>query len=95
MEVPYTAPENDHVFHQYTIKTERRDELVRSLEEHGVGYGIYYPKPLYAFKPFENCGTAKLPVTEEIIKKVISLPVHQDLSRDDLDTIVKAVRAVC
>ena len=94
VEIPYITPGNRHVFHQYTIKTDQRDELIRSLQEHEVGYGIYYPKPLYAFKPFENYGTTELPVTEDIIKKVISLPVHQDLSRDDLDTIVKAVRAV-
>jgi len=94
VEVPYVTPGVRHVFHQYTIKTDRRDELISSLVDHEVGYGINYPKPLYAFKPFENCGAVKLPVTEETIKKVISLPVHQDLSRDDLDTIVKAVRAV-
>ncbi len=94
VEVPYVTPGVRHVFHQYTIKTDRREELISSLTDHQVGYGIYYPKPLYAFKPFENCGAEKLPVTEDMIKKVISLPVHQDLSREDLDTIVKAVRAV-
>ncbi len=92
VEVPFIAPGNRHVFHQYTIMTDKRDELIKSLQEHEVGHGIYYPKPLYAFKPFENYDTTKLPVTEELIKKVLSLPIHQDLTRDDLDTIVKAVR---
>lgn len=84
-----------HVWHQYTIKVQHRDrdEAVKFLNENGVGTGIFYPVPAYAQQPCLDAGIKQpaLPVTEKVVKEVISLPVHPLLSQEDLDTIVSVV----
>lgn len=84
-----------HVYHQYTIKVEKgsRDDWVDFLNEKGVGCGIYYPIPLYSQKLYKDLGyNQSLPNTEEVVKKVISIPVHPSLSQDDLDTIISVLK---
>ena len=84
-----------HVWHQYTIRVQGRDrdEAVKMLNDAGVGTGIFYPVPAYSQKPFLDAGFSQkpLPVTEKLVKEVISLPVHPQLSQSDLETIVSAV----
>ncbi len=94
VETPYTAPENLHVYHQFTIKSDNRQEIIDSLQANEIGYGIYYPKPIPSFKPFENARVMEIPNTEKLILQALSLPVHQDLSQDDLEKIVRAVKTV-
>lgn len=92
---PKVKPGYHHVWHQYTIKLQSRDrdEAVKFLNDNGIGTGIFYPVPAFAQKPYmEAGGTQKsLPITDKIVKEVISLPVHPQLSQDDLETIVKMV----
>ncbi len=92
---PKVKPGYKHVWHQYTIRVQGRDrdEAVKSLNEAGVGTGIFYPVPAYNQKPFLDAGFNQKPleVTEKLVKEVISLPVHPQLSQADLETIVEAV----
>lgn len=91
---PVVAKGCRHVYHQYTIKVEGdRDKWIDFLTEKGIGSGIYYPIPLYNQKVYKNLGyNQSLPVTDEIVKKVISIPVHPSLSKDDLDEIIKVLK---
>lgn len=94
--IPTVRPGYDHVWHQYTIRVgdgRDRDAAVKQLNEAGVGTGIFYPVPAYSQTPVVECGYGEvsLPVTEQIVKEVISLPVHPQLSQEDLETIVREV----
>ncbi len=81
-----------HVWHQYTIRVDGgrdRDAAVKQLNEAGVGTGIFYPLPAYrqAHLVELGYGELKLPVTEQVVREVISLPVHPQLSAEDLEKI--------
>lgn len=95
LEVPFIPADCKHVFHQYTVKVEERDRFIAYLQEKGIGYGIHYPLPVYRQPIYEKMGYGgvSLPVTEELTEKVVSLPVHPDLSKEDLETIVEVVRS--
>ena len=93
---PKVKNEYDHVWHQYTIRVDsrhNRDDVVKNLNDAGIGTGIFYPYPAYkqAHLVEAGYGDVSLPVTERIVKEVISLPVHPQLSQSDLETIVMEV----
>lgn len=84
-----------HVWHQYTVRINHgrdRDAAVEKLTAAGIGTGIYYPIPAH-HQPHikEVVGEVSLPVAEQMAKEVISLPVHPQLSQEDLNTIVTEV----
>ena len=88
---PYRAPYSKHVFHQYTLKLEGvdRDGLVNYLADHGIPSMIYYPVPAHRQKMFANWGGSKfdLPVTDWLTERVISLPIHTELTKEQQDFI--------
>ena len=94
LETPYVPEEREHVFHQYTLKVDNRDEFVEYLEENGVGYGIHYDCPAYRQPLYKKMGydDYSLPVTERLVEKVVSIPVHPALSDADLKKIVRVIR---
>lgn len=91
---PKVAPGAVHVWHQYTIKVvdHDRDSFAAALSKHGVGSGVYYPIPNHRLPSYRL--SLDLPVTEEVAKQCLSLPVYPSLGQDDLDRIVTAVNAV-
>jgi dTDP-4-amino-4,6-dideoxygalactose transaminase len=93
---PAVAPGATHVYHQYTIRVNRRDEFVEQLRERGVGTGIYYPIPVHRQKPFValGYGEQRFPVTELLTEQVVSIPVHPSLTDDEVATVVAAVNEV-
>lgn len=88
---PYRASYGYHVFHQYTLKVTGydRDTLSQKLAERGIPSMIYYPVPSHKQKMLEAYGTADayLPVTAELNRCVISLPMHTELSKEELEYI--------
>jgi len=83
-----------HVWHQYTVRVQGdRDQAIQQLSAAGVGSGIFYPLPAYRQQPVIDAGlgNVEMPVTEKLVKEVISLPVHPQLSQEDLETIVREV----
>lgn len=91
IETPYCRPEVEHVYHLYTIKCRGRDELAGYLEKNGIGYGIYYPEPLYRYPHLKKFGS-ELSIAEKTSKEVISLPVHPSIDKKDLDRIIEAIK---
>lgn len=95
IETPVVKDGCKHVYHQYTIKVKdgKRDELSEFLLEKGIGNGIYYPIPLYNQVLYTNMGYDQaLPVTDETVEEVLSLPIHAKLTNEDLDYIIKAIK---
>jgi len=86
-----------HVFHQYTlrVKDTDRDALVKHLNDNDIPCGVYYPIPLHSQKAYkdERYNEADFPVTNALVKDVISLPMHTELEDDQIDFITKTVIA--
>lgn len=82
-----------HVFHQYTILTERRDELRTYLEENGVSTMIYYPLPLHLQPVFESLGYKKgdFPKTEKAADEALSLPMFPELKEEQQQYVVEKI----
>ena len=93
---PYCAYDSKHVYHQYTIRVEKgdRDDWVDIINDCGVGTGIHYPIPLYNQPIYRALGfEGDCPNAELAADKVISLPVHPSLTKEDLDLVIEAVKA--
>lgn len=93
---PYRDPKSTHTFHQYTLVLDGIDRagLQKHLADHGIPAMIYYPVPLHLQKAFMNLGYKEgdFPVTEDLCKHVISLPMHTELDENQLQHITHAVR---
>ena len=89
-----------HVFHQFTIRVVSdfgitRNELQQRLEEKDIGSAIHYPVPIHKQKVYQNLGYSDhLPVSEKAAQEVLSLPVHQSLTKKDLYYIVSAIENI-
>ena len=92
--IPVRAKNSTHVFHQYTLQVERRDELKKYLEEKGIPSMIYYPVPLHFQKAYkkDGFGEGSFPVTEKLSKTVISLPIHTEMQTEELKYIVDQIK---
>jgi len=92
VDVPRAAPGVRHVYHQYTIRTERRDEVASVCETAGIGYGIYYPIPCHQQLAFAEYRTdPPLPETERAAKEVLSIPIRPDLTDREVEQVVDAI----
>lgn len=84
-----------HVFHQYTLKITngKRDALVQHLNDNGIPCGVYYPIPLHNQKAYvdERYNEADFPVTNQLVKEVISLPMHTELDEEQLNFITAKI----
>jgi len=93
--VPYETSYSNHVYHQYTLKVEsNRDEVKAQLYEQGISSAIYYPVPLHLQKAYKPYGFKEgdFPVTEELARKVLSLPMHTELNMNIQQIIINAFK---
>lgn len=90
---PLVREGNNHTYHQYTILSPRRDELMAHLQKNGVGSGIYYPIPLHLHDPYREfgSGTGSLPVTESVSNECLSLPIHQHLQAEQVQYVAEQI----
>lgn len=88
-----TLPENVHIFHQYVVRVEKRDELRKFLAERAIGSEIYYPVPLHLQKTFTYLGYLEgdLPESERAAKEVLALPIFPELTEDEQKRVVAAI----
>ncbi|TFD42459.1 DegT/DnrJ/EryC1/StrS family aminotransferase [Cryobacterium sp. TMT2-10] len=100
--VPRQLEGRGHVWHQFTIRVTpearvSRDEFVARLAELGIGSGVYYPKLVFDYDAYRNhprVVISDVPVAEQIVTEVVSLPVNTSLTDTDLSEIIAAVRTV-
>lgn len=90
---PYVEEHNYHIFHQYTMRVPKRDELQAFLKENGVASMVYYPKPLHLQPVFEYLGYKEgdLPVTEKACEEALSLPMFPELTLEQQEYVVKKI----
>ena len=91
---PAVDPANEHIFHQYTVRVERRDQLQAHLKSQGIGNAVYYPVPLHLQPCFRHLGyrPGRLPKSERASAEVLSLPVYPELTRGQLDCVIETIR---
>lgn len=90
---PVTKAGCTHVFHQYTVRAEKRDQLAAFLKEKEIGTGVHYPISIHKQPVYRELGYRdSLPISEKATEEVLSLPVHPALSRTDLQEIVEATK---
>jgi len=83
-----------HVFHQYTLQSDRRDAIQAALTEAGIASAIYYPIPLHRQPLYaELCRDLSLPVAEAAAARVLSLPISPLLADAQIDRVCEVVRA--
>ncbi|MFD0835122.1 DegT/DnrJ/EryC1/StrS family aminotransferase [Mariniflexile aquimaris] len=84
-----------HVFHQYTLRVKgvERDALVKHLNENNIPCGVYYPIPLHLQKAYldERYKEEDFTVTNQLVKDVISLPMHTELDDDQIEFITSTI----
>ncbi len=85
-----------HVFHQYTLRivNSDRDKLVKHLNENDIPCGIYYPIPLHSQKAYKDSRYVETDfvVTNQLVKEVISLPMHTELQDDQIDFVTSTIK---
>ena len=93
--IPQRAPYSTHVFHQYTLRIPngKRDSLLSYLKERGIPSMIYYPIPLHLQKAYlqEAIGIGSFPVAEQLSREVLSLPIHTEMTAQQLQYITDVV----
>ncbi len=84
------TPDAHHVFHQYVVRAEDRDELRAFLTEHEIGTEIYYPIPLHLQPAFSYLGYAEgdLPESERAAQEVLALPMFPELTEEEQKWVV-------
>ena len=93
--VPVMSPFSTHVFHQYTVKVKEdmRSKVVERLANAGIPSAIYYPLPIHLQKAYRNLGykTDDFPIAEALSKRVLSLPMHTELSQEQISHIANVL----
>ena len=84
-DLPVAPPCEDgigvHVYHQYTLLSERRDAIMQALQAADIASAIYYPVPLHKQKVFaDQCAGLALPITEQVSERCLSLPIYPELT---------------
>ncbi len=87
------SPQAKHVFHQYVIRAQRRDDLRKFLADRKIGSEIYYPLPLHLQPVFSYLGlkAGDLPVAEQAAREVLALPMFPELTAPEIRLVVERI----
>ena len=93
--LPHVASYAESVFHLYVIRTPQRNELNDCLNQKGIGSLIHYPTPNHLLPCFKYLGYRQkdLPITEQVSKDVLSLPIYPELTNKQIEEIAQTIRA--
>lgn len=90
---PYEDKIGNHVYHQYTILSPRRDAIMKALTEKQIACAIYYPIPLHRQRAFTtDYANISLPVSEQVASECLSLPIFPELTEEQISQITRTIR---
>jgi len=93
--VPHEDGKGVHVYHQYTILTDRRDAVMAKLSEQQIASAVYYPIPLHKQDVFaQACAGVSLPVAEAVAARCMSLPVYPEMPDASVRLVAETVKEV-
>lgn len=92
--IPRVNPNHRHVYHQYVIRTEKREALRNDLTAQGIGSEVYYPVPIphQGSMQFLKHQRGDYPHSEKLSETVLALPIYPELSEADLQTVVLGIK---
>ncbi len=98
LKIPLRQNNSTHVFHQYTLQLKDakvRDKLKTHLADHGIPSMIYYPFPLHLQQAYKDAKypEGSFPISEDLCNRVLSLPIHTEMTDAQLETIINAFSA--
>ena len=95
LETPLEDQLGQHVYHQYTLLCDRREDVMKALQEKQIGCAVYYPVPLHQQNAFkEECAGVVLPVTESVAARCFSLPICPYLTNEEIHEICDVIKSV-
>ena len=92
--LPVRAGERRHIFNQYIIRAERRDELLRHLAAEGIGSEVYYPVPFHRQECFDYLGhdEGDFPESERAAAETLALPIYPELTDEQQSLVVRSIQ---
>lgn len=93
IQMPHLHDERQHAYHQFVIRCRDRTQVIAALENNAIGYAIHYPTPVHQMPAYRHLSGA-LPVTECASTEILSIPIHEALSGNDIDLIVTTLNEV-
>ncbi len=92
--LPESLSDRAHAYHQFVIRTKRRDDLQKFLETHGISTGIHYPIPIHLQECYKDLGYKKgdFPITEEYANEILSLPMFPEITTSQIEYICKSIK---
>lgn len=94
VERPAPHPESEHVYHLYVVRTPHRHALRSWLSRRGIDTQIHYPIPIHQQEAYRDiAGEVSLPVTEQLSREIVSLPLYPELTDEEVDWVIASVNA--
>lgn len=93
IELPRIREGATHIWHQFVIRCQRRDELIEYLNDNNIGTIIHYPIPPHLSEAYGylNMCEGDLPITEEYAKTVLSIPLYNGMTEEEQDYVIDAI----
>ncbi|MBI1956032.1 MAG: DegT/DnrJ/EryC1/StrS family aminotransferase, partial [Acidobacteria bacterium] len=93
--LPYEAPENYHVFNQFTLRVSQRNELSQHLATQSIGTAVHYPLPLHRQEAFAYLGfhRGSCPESERAAQEVLSIPIYPELTEEQQSRVVREIKS--
>lgn len=90
---PTIAEDRTHVWHIFAVRTERREELEKYLNTHGIGTTIHYPVPIHLQEGYRNLGVhrGELPISEKIADTELSIPMYYGMRDEQVDYVIETL----
>ena len=87
---PFVLSEGYHVFNQYVIRSSKRDNIRKRLNDSKIGCNVYYPYPIHTQGCISHFGYSEgdFPVTEKACKEVLALPIYPELTNEEIHRVV-------
>ena len=96
IELPSSAPHSSHTYHQFTVKVKngKRDALKQFLSDHEIPSMVYYPVPAHLQPAYRHLSNKEgdFPISERSCREVLSLPMHTELSEEQLQYICQTIK---
>lgn len=92
LQLPGLRKESKHVYHLFVIRTKRRDDLKKYLQQNDINTLIHYPVPVHMQPAYSDYIRLPLEITEQAAGEILSLPMYPELSEDDLKNVILKIK---